>query len=246
MPSTVNVYKSDLAHIHDNGFGHFARSAAPCLLEFLRQEGKARGLVVDLGCGSGIFAQELFAAGYDVLGIDISEAMIALARTRVPQGEFRTGSYLTAKLPPCVAVTAVGECFNYLFDQSNTEEEILRLFRRIYNALQPGGLLMFDVATPGRVPGSGSHRHYHEEEEWVVLMTAKEDKHRQLLTRRITTFRKVGELYRRDCELHQLRLFVQSEVAEQLQNVGFCVRLLASYGQLHFAPGHIAFLAQKP
>jgi hypothetical protein len=37
-------------------------------------------------------------------------------------------------------------------------------------------------------------------------MTAEEDRTNGLLTRRITTFRKVGELYRRDQDIHQLRL----------------------------------------
>jgi 2-polyprenyl-3-methyl-5-hydroxy-6-metoxy-1,4-benzoquinol methylase len=89
----ADAYKDDLAYIHDVGFGHLARSAASLLLELLRQEGKVNGRVVDLGCGSGIMAQDLCAAGYDVLGIDISNALIAIARERVPQGEFRTGSF---------------------------------------------------------------------------------------------------------------------------------------------------------
>src|SRR5439155_24360251 len=113
-------YHEDLAYIHDVGFGDFARNAAPGLLELLRQRQVVRGLVVDLGCGSGIWARELCNAGYEVLGVDLSEAMLAIARKRVPDAEFRQGSLLSAKLPACAAVTAVGECFNYLFDRRNT------------------------------------------------------------------------------------------------------------------------------
>src|SRR5689334_25411549 len=89
-----DAYQDDLAYVHDVGFGDFARSAAPGLLTILSQAGITSGLVIDLGCGSGIWARELSAAGYDVLGIDISPAMIALAQTRVPQGEFRAASFL--------------------------------------------------------------------------------------------------------------------------------------------------------
>jgi predicted TPR repeat methyltransferase len=39
-------------------------------------------LIVELGCGSGLTAEVLHQAGYQVLGIDISEAMIAIAQTR--------------------------------------------------------------------------------------------------------------------------------------------------------------------
>jgi SAM-dependent methyltransferase len=202
--------------------------------------------VVDLGCGSGILAQELSAAGHDVLGIDISAAMVAIARKRVPGGQFREESLLSAEIPPCVAVAAVGECFNYLFDPGHTKQKLLRLFRRIHAALRPGGLLVFDVAGPGRVPGPGPRRTYVEGEDWAVLVTAEEDCWRGLLTRRITSFRKVGELYRRDQEVHRLRLFRRSELARHLRGTGFRVRSLAGYGPLPFPPGLVGFLARKP
>src|SRR5262249_29994188 len=145
-------YAEDLAHIHDAGYGHVARAAAPVLLDAL---GGTRGLVVDLGCGSGILAAALADAGLDVLGIDLSAEMLALARRRAPPARFQAGSLLSAELPPCVAVTAVGECVNYLFDASNSDKALLELFQRVHAALAPGGAFLFDAAGPGRVPGPG-------------------------------------------------------------------------------------------
>ena len=202
----ADAYRKDLAYIHDVGFGDLAKNAAQVLGAALQRSGIDNGLVVDLCCGTGLLAQELTAAGYEVLGIDISGAMLDIARERVPSARFRQESILKAELPPCVAVAAIGECFNYLFDENNTEPELYRLLRRIHEALDPGGLLVFDVAEPGRVPGSGPQRTHTEGEDWAVLVTAEENRTNRLLTRRITTFRKVGELYRRDQEIHQLRL----------------------------------------
>jgi hypothetical protein len=59
----VNAYRDDLAYIHDAGFDNLARHAAAVLLDSLQQRGIDRGLVIDLGCGSGILAQVLAAAG---------------------------------------------------------------------------------------------------------------------------------------------------------------------------------------
>jgi SAM-dependent methyltransferase len=109
-------YREDLAYIHDVGHADFALESAPGILEILAQNGIRDGLVVDLGCGSGLWARELIDAGYRVLGIDISEAMIEISRERVPEAEFRVGSLFVADIPPCVAVTAVSEVLNYLFD----------------------------------------------------------------------------------------------------------------------------------
>jgi SAM-dependent methyltransferase len=145
-------YGEDLAYIHDVGFGDFALGSAPGMLEILGRSGIRGGLVVDLGCGSGLWARELARAGYSVLGIDISEAMISIARSRVPEAEFRVASVFDAEIPPCEAVTSVGEVFNYLFDPHNDTQTLARLFQRVYEALAPGGLFLFDVAEPGQTP----------------------------------------------------------------------------------------------
>ena len=73
-------YREGVAYIHDAGHAGFALETAPGILEILAQSGIHEGLVVDLGCGSGLLARELLDAGYGVLGIDISEAMVELAR----------------------------------------------------------------------------------------------------------------------------------------------------------------------
>ena len=48
-------------------------------------------LVVDVGCGAGRAVAELTGQGVRVMGIDVSDQMIALARERWPYGEFRVG-----------------------------------------------------------------------------------------------------------------------------------------------------------
>jgi SAM-dependent methyltransferase len=240
------AYRDDLAYIHDSGFGAIARAAGPVLINSLRKRGRDRGLVVDLGCGSGILSQAIHEAGYDVLGIDISPAMIKLARARVPGGTFHVESLLTAELPTCIAVAAVGECFNYRFDPNHSRAVLARQLRRIHRALERDGLLLFDVAEPGRVPRGGPSRAFFEQSDWATLVITEGDRRRRLLTRKITTFRRVGELYRRDHEIHELRLIPRAEMADELRGLGFRVRALQGYGSRRFPTGHAGFLARKP
>ena len=239
----IKAYQNDLAYIHDVGFGDFAKNSAPGLLELLRQNGITRGLVVDLGCGSGLWARELSKAHYDVLGIDISPAMIEIARERVPGGEFRVASLLKTDLPQCVAVTSLGESLSYLFDESNSMRELRRLFRRVYGALKPGGVFVFDIAEPGR--GKGPRQKHIEGPDWAVLVDVEEDTHTNRLTRGITLFRKIGDLYRRDQEVHRLRLYKRSDVAKELRRVGFRVRALRAYGDQAMIKGCVGFVARK-
>lgn len=238
------AYREDLAFIHNDGFGWLARAAAPVLLHELRRGGFSNGLVVDLGCGGGILSELIAARGFDVLGIDLSRSMIEMARSRVPQGKFRVGSILNAELPQCVGVAAVGEVINYLFDESNSKSAQSRLFRRILDALVPGGTLLLDAAGPGRVPNRCLRQHF-EGDGWAVLVQAEEEARQKLLTRRIISFRKVGELYRRDEEIHRLRLLPRAELAGRLRKIGFRVRTIREYGTLQLPPGLSAFIARK-
>ena len=237
-------YRGDLAYIHDAGFGGFATHAAPFVLELLESGKLRRGQVVELGCGSGIVAQALTAAGYDVLGFDISSAMVEMARKRAPTADIRHGSFLTAQFPSCVLVLAIGEIFNYLFDKQNSPARISKLFRTVYKALLPGGLFVFDVALVGRVPG-GRRRSYTVGDDWACLYEAVEDTNRKTLTRHITSFRKRGDVYHRDHEVHRLRLYDRGWLVDQLRTAGFRVRTVKAYGELKFPPGYLGFVACK-
>jgi SAM-dependent methyltransferase len=240
----IPPYEDDLAYVHDTGYGAFARGAAPGLLELLRRHGIADGRVVDLGCGSGIWARALTDASYQVTGVDLSPAMIELARQRAPAAEFQVGSFLQVRLPPCRAVTALGEVFNYLFDAANSQRSLRRVCQGVFDALTPQGLLVFDVAEPGR--NRGLTQAFKEGEDWAVLVEYHHDVSKQQLTRRIVTFRKAGAGYRRHEESHRQQLYKGTSLAQLLRGIGFRVRLLRSYGAYPLPKKVVAVVAHKP
>lgn len=53
---------------------------AEYLIGLLKENGVADGLVCELGCGTGQMTRRLAAAGYDMIGIDLSEEMLDVAR----------------------------------------------------------------------------------------------------------------------------------------------------------------------
>jgi SAM-dependent methyltransferase len=225
----VSFYPADLARIHDEGFGDFARAAACELLRRL----PPTGLVVELGCGTGISSEIIVAAGYDVLGIDISPDMLAIARRRVPSAELREGSLWDAELPRCIAVTAFGEVLNYAADKRAGEGQLPALFARVHGALEPGGVFLFDFATPGR---AGPPR-TQEGDGWRI---------------RSETVEAAGVLERRMAfddgheEVHTLRLYEPAFVQKCLEGPGFSSEALVAYCDFGFWPGYAAFAAVKP
>jgi SAM-dependent methyltransferase len=242
----TDYYQEDLAFIHDVGYGEFARKVAPGILDIFARHKIRDGLVVDLGCGSGLWAEQLIKRGFDVVGIDISEAMIQLARRRAPQAEFRVASLFQADIPPCNAVTSLGECISYLFDTGNDNRTLRQLFRRIYTALAPGGVFIFDVMEPGELGRATTARSFSEGDDWMTVVEKHEDRRQQTLTRRITTFRKVGDLYRRANEVHRVHLYDAAAMAAELRRIGFRVRTTRRYGSYALHKARVAFIARKP
>lgn len=240
----ATAYQQDLAHIHDTGFGGFARGSSPGLLNLLHHNGITEGAVVDLGCGSGIWARALIDSGYEVIGVDISPAMIELARQRVPEATFHVQSFVEFPLPACRAVTALGEVFNYLFDSRNSLRTLRRLCQSAFDALTPLGLLVFDLAEPGRC--AGQTQRFVEGEDWTCLVEYRPDAAKQQLTRRIVSFRKVGDIYRRHEETHLQQLYSGPRIAEMLRKIGFRVRLVRSYGDYPLSQRVVGVVARKP
>jgi SAM-dependent methyltransferase len=207
-------YQEDLAYIHDVGYAEYALQSAPGILETLAQSHISNGLVVELGCGSGLTALALVKAGYQVLGIDISEAMIAIARQRVPSAEFLVESLFRSEIPPCGAVISVGECLNYLFDPVDHWQSLTQLFCRIYTALSVGGVFIFDLLEPGQVEAGKSVKSFTEGSDWIVLVEKEENREKSILTRRIISLRNVGEFYRRSDEIHHQQLYPTATIVQ--------------------------------
>jgi len=244
MGQAQPAHEDDLAYVHDAGFSGFAEGSAPGLLDILRRAGIADGLVVDLGCGSGIWARHLTDAGYRVVGVDLSPAMLRLARRRAPRARFHAASWRTFPLPACRAITALGEVLCYQFDAAADGDALPGLLRRAFAALEPGGLLVFDVAEVGL--GRNRPPTFREGADWACLVRNEYDDGREQLVRHITTFRKAGAHYRRHEESHRVQLRRGSDVTELLRDAGFRVRTVRRYGAYGLLPRRLGFIARRP
>jgi SAM-dependent methyltransferase len=231
-------YGADLAHVHHEGFGEVARAAAATLADEL---GDRRGLVVDLACGTGITARALTDKGHEVLGVDISPGQLAIAREHAPDARFEEASLATFEPPPCLAVAIIGEGLSYAGGIATARTVI----ERVHKALEPGGLLLFDVVEPGREEAE-PRRSWTEGDGWLVCVEASE--HDRVLNRRILTLRRGDDgSWRRSDEHHVQYELDPDELLAHIEAIGFEVRRLPGYGdEYRFTRGTAGFLATKP
>ncbi|HKR64615.1 MAG TPA: methyltransferase domain-containing protein [Thermoanaerobaculia bacterium] len=223
-------YDEDLAWIHHAGFSEFAESAAAGIVNLL---GDRRGLVVDVGCGSGVLARELTRAGFDVLGIDASPAMIALARETAPSARFIVGSFDSVDLPPCAAIIATGEVLNY-----GTLDGVRAFIERAARATE---MLIFDIAERGGYPPHDERRVGGN--DWSVIAIKDSDGAR--LTRRVLTFRDIDGDVRRTEEVHEFELYEREVILALLRDAGFRVRVRRSYGKYRLPRGHAVYVSER-
>lgn len=107
-----------------------------------------KGLLLELGCGTGSITRRLAAKGYDMIGIDYSEEMLQIAREK--DLENNTILYLCQDMREfelygtVAGVISVCDSMNYIL----SEEELLQVFRLVNNYLDPQGIFIFDYDTP--------------------------------------------------------------------------------------------------
>ena len=106
------------------------------------------GQVADVGCGPGRVADHLHRSGLDVVGIDLSPAMIAVARRSYPHLRFDVGS-MTALDRPDGAFGGLVAWYSVIHTPAERLPAVFTEFRRV---LCPGApvLLAFQVGADER------------------------------------------------------------------------------------------------
>lgn len=111
-------------------------SNEPLFAEVLERLGVGPGTrLLDIGCGSGYAARMAAARGATVTGLDITPELLAIARERVPEANFREGGMDTLPFPDASFDVAVAfNAFQFAHDPVAAVREAARVTR-------PGGLV---------------------------------------------------------------------------------------------------------
>ncbi len=100
--------------------------------------------VLDAGSGAGRPTSDFLTKnGINVMGIDISEKMINLAKVNVPKAEFQQGDMKDLKFPP-ETFDGVISLFSLFHVPREKHEQVLRGFQKI---LKKGGTLLINTGT---------------------------------------------------------------------------------------------------
>ncbi len=197
-------------------------------------------LVLDLACGTGSMTLELARRGYDMIGIDGSEDMLAEAYNRMYDCEMSGILYLRQDMRAFElygtvgAVTCCLDSINYL----SGDGELEKCLACVHNYLDPDGLFIFDVNTPYKfenIYADNSYIHEDERDGKATLCAWQNDydKESRLCSFYLSVFEE-GEdgRYTRTDEIQTERCFDRAEIKAALEDAGF--EVIGFFGNYKF------------
>lgn len=104
------------------------------------------GRVLDFGCGAGRSTRFLRRFGFDVLGVDISQKMVDLARLADPNGDYRLTTSADLKASELGSFSLVMSC--WAFDNVRPPERKLDILKRLHGLIATDGAMVLVVSTP--------------------------------------------------------------------------------------------------
>ena len=227
----MDIY-GDFANIYDEIIDAPYEEWAQYIEEIWRTHGTAPKTVLDLACGTGSLTQILAKKGYDMIGLDISAEMLAIARQKDADILFLQQDMRQFELYGTVdAIVCVCDGINYLTDPA----DLARVFALVRNYLNPGGLFVFDINT----------RHKYENVLADNIFAFQSDTAAYIWENFYDTDTKINEYdmtffvqsgdggcYRRFEETHTQRAYDVQEIRSALEDAD--LEFLALYGELTF------------
>jgi SAM-dependent methyltransferase len=249
--STEPYYQADLARIHHLGFGFHADACAPGIIDLLDDVLARDGLVLEVGCGSGLLTKHLLDAGHRVIATDASPAMLDLARETLGDtlgnapGRVAIESLTLPDdpVPEADAIVSVGHALSYLPDAAALDRALVALA----GSLRPGGVMAIDLCDLEW----GRHRRDVRSAGWVGddwgLVTQFPFEGDDRYIREMTTFTELPDgTYRRSSERHDNVLVDTSQVPGRLASLGLETEVRQSFGAEDLPIGLVAIVARRP
>jgi ubiquinone/menaquinone biosynthesis C-methylase UbiE len=185
---------------------------------------KEVGTILDVACGTGSTAIPLAKEGYRVIGVDLSDDMLAVAKSKAEMEKMSVSFYQQDMrelhgFSQVDLVVIFCDSLNYL----TNKDDVLQTFQHVSKLLKPGGLFLFDVHSlykmntifRGQTFGSN-------DEELSFLWQCFEGAEEGAVEHELTFFKKKeSNVYERFDELHTQRTFQIEEYAQWLTQSDF-------------------------
>jgi len=180
--------------------------------------------IVDLGSGTGEIAIRLAEKGYDVTAVDLSEEMLMVGMDKALKKQLHI-QWIKQNIVQLEGFQHIDvfvsylDVLNYITDVKDLE----KLFMRVFEALNPNGLFMFDIHhLPFMETDRGNQTFVDESDDIMYIWECQKNTPRGRYMHYLTFFLKQSDgMYKRYEEVHEQQVFPIEIYRDLLQAVGF-------------------------
>ena len=179
--------------------------------------------VLDLACGTGTMTAIFTRRGYELIAVDGSEDMLAVAREKAAGLPGEPPVFIHQEMPKLdlygtvEAAICCLDSLNYL----TSPRDLRRTLERLRLFIQPGGVLIFDVNTPYKLRHLDGQVFLDEREDVYCVWRTEFEKRSRICTFGMDIFRREGDGWQRYGEEHREKAWEVEELAALLREAGF-------------------------
>lgn len=182
--------------------------------------------ILELACGTGILAIELAKNHYEVVALDLSEEMLAVASERANEADvslqFVAGDMLDlSEVGQYQAITCFSDSLCYM----KNRQEVQQVFDTVYSALEEEGIFLFDVHSTYQMETVFPEYSYHYQTEEFAFLWDSYPGEKPFSIEHFLTFFIQDEIdenqFQRFDELHQERTYPLEQYKMMLENANF-------------------------
>ena len=198
------------------------RAVVAFYFEIIRREKVAVRTAADLACGTGSVTALLAQRGLPVVGVDLSEDMLTQAQqktqTLTPRPVFLHQDLARLYLPRGVDLAV---CALDSLDYIIAPDDCAAAIRRVYKALNPGGIFIFDVNTPEKLQAMDGQVFLDEDENVYCVWRGEFDRKSNICSYGMDLFQRQGNMWRRSFEEHREYAYTRPQLTRLLKAAGF-------------------------
>ncbi len=177
---------------------------------------------VDLACGTGSVALILARSGLRVTAVDMSAEMLTVAQQK-SQSLDNPPVFVCQPLQELLLPRGVdlAVCALDSLDYITNPDDCRTAIERIYKALNPGGIFIFDVNTPEKLRAMDGQIFLDEDDDVYCIWRGEFDDAANICSYGMDLFQRQGSVWHRSFEEHREYAYSQEQLTGYLKAAGF-------------------------
>lgn len=190
--------------------------------EVFKKYGKSPKKVLEMACGTGNLSYYFAENMYKLTAFDISDEMLSKAYNKL--GRFKNVKILKQDMldfnfnMKFDSIVAACDSMNYILEL----DDLVRVFQNVYDHLDYGGIFIFDISSYYKLRNILGNNIFIEDREDIYYSWENFfDEEAAICDMYLTFFLREGNLYERFDENHMQKAYMEDEILDVLERVGF-------------------------